>query len=532
MEKSYKEENRSLWKISNLISRAQKPKQVILGFSQEAVRLLNGDSSFIWITPKKNLNLAKGYKLSRESISKISLKIVEEFTKNNINIDQTFSFSNIEKNYKIFPSEILKKEGVVSFICTPVKIGDKVIGIFSVFSKRSKVWTKREERMLNKLAEQTAYILERMKYQKYLEESSIRDELTGLYSRIYFLTRAKEEITRSLRKRECLSFLFCDIDKFKDCNKIEGYTEGDRILCQTATSIKSSLRKEDVLCRYGGDEFVILLPNTDPFQAKRIAKRVHKAFIKTIETENHAILLNLSIGIASYPIHGNSIEDILVKADRSMVFAKHSSTAEKVFIWNQWKIKTNESNFQEEDLLPEIIYALTKTVNLKDGYTSDHSRRVSEQASLFAKRIGMGEKSIRTIKKASLLYDIGKLIIPNHILNKPAPLNQAEWEIIKRNTKNSTRILKYIKGLEDIIPIIKEIRETWNGKGYPRGLAGEQISMEARLIALVDTYQALISTRPYRKKLRRKEAMQELKNEAGKKFDPKLVQDFLKLCFK
>jgi len=529
MEKRYKEENKSLWKISKLISRAQKPEQVILGISKEAARLLNGDSSFIWILQEKNLNLVKGYKVSREYISKISLKIGEEFIKKNIKINQTFSTSNIEKDSKIFFPEILKKDGVVSLICTPVKAEDKLIGILTVFSKKSKIWTKRENRIVNMLAGQTAHILERMRYLKHLEESSIRDGLTGLYSRIYFLTRAEEEMARSKRKRQYASFLFCDIDQFKAYNRIEGYSEGDRLLCQTAKSMESSLRKEDTLCRYGGDEFIILLPNTDLSQAERIAKRVHKAFIKSIEADTHALLLNLSIGIASYPIHGNSIEDLLVKADRSMTFAKHSSIGKKVFIWNQWKIKANEPKFYEEDLLPEIMHALAKTVNLKDGYTSEHAKLVSEQASLFAKKIGLGEKSIRIIKTVSHLYDIGKLVIPEYILNKPAPLNEEEWEIIKRNAENGTRIIKYIRGLENIIPVIGEIRETWNGKGYPKGLSGVQISMEARLIALVDAYQALISTRPYRKKLRKEEAIKELQKEAGKKFDPKMVQDFLQI---
>jgi diguanylate cyclase (GGDEF)-like protein len=527
MEKRYKEENKSLWKISKLISKAQKPEQLISGILKEAARLLNGDSSFVWIIQENNKNLVKGYKLSREYKSKISLKIEEEFIKKNIKINQTFSSSNIEKDSRIFFPEILIKEGIISLICAPIKAEDKLIGILIVFSKKNKVWTKRENRIINMLAEQTAHILERMRYQKHIEDSSIRDWLTGLYSRVYFLTRAQEEIARSSRKRECVSFLFCDIDQFKAYNRIEGYTEGDRLLCQTAKSIESSLRKEDTLCRYGGDEFVILLPNTDPAQAKRIAKRVNKAFIKSIEADTHALLLNLSIGIASYPVHGSSIEDILVKADRSMTFAKHSSTGKKVFIWDQWKIKANEAKYYEEDLLPEIINALAKAANLKDGYTSEHARLVSERASLFAKRIGLGEKSIRIIKTASHLYDIGKLIIPEHILNKPAPLNQEEWEIIKRNAENSIRMIKYIRGLENIIPVIKEIRETWNGKGYPNGLSGEQISMEARLIALVDAYQALISTRPYRKKLRKEEAIKELQNEAGKKFDPKMVKDFL-----
>lgn len=527
MDKRYKEENKSLWKITKLISKAKNLEQIISGFSKEVTRLLNGDSSFIWIIQDKNPNLMKGYNLSKENISKISLKIEEELINKNIKISQTFSSSNIEQDYSIFLPEILKKEGVISLICSPVKADGKLIGIITVFSKKRKIWNNKENRIMNMLTEQIAAIMERMRYQKHLQESSIRDGLTGLYSRIYFLTRAQEEITRCSRKKGCVSFLFCDIDRFKNYNRIEGYTEGDRLLCQTAKSIESSLRKEDTLCRYGGDEFVVLLPNTDPSQAKRIAIRVNKDFMKAMEAKVSTHLLNLSIGIASYPIHSNTIEDILVKADRSMVFAKHSSMGKKVYIWNQWKAKVNETNFYEEDLLPEIINALAKTVNLKDGYTSEHAMHVAEQASLFAKSIGLGEKSIRIIKTASHLYDIGKLITPEYILNKPAPLNQEEWEIIKRNAENSIRIIKYIRGLENIIPVIREIRETWDGKGYPNGLSGEQISTEARLIALVDAYQALISNRPYRDKLRKEEAIKELQDEAGKKFDPKLVQDFL-----
>ena len=167
-------------------------------------------------------------------------------------------------------------------------------------------------------------------------------------------------------------------------------------------------------------------------------------------------------------------------------------------------------------------------MNIKNGYPSEHSKLVSERASRLAKKIGLGAKSIRTIKTASLLYDIGKLIAPGYILNKPAPLNQEEWEIIKRIAENSVRIIRYIKGLENVIPVVREIREKWDGKGYPDGLSGEQISLEARVIALADAYQALISTRPYRKKLSKEEAIKKLQEEAGKKFDPKLVQEFIK----
>jgi len=531
MEKNYKDENKSLWKITELISKSQKPELLVSGILKEATKLLDANASFIWLLQENSLNLSKGYHLGTDSISKLSSVIENEFKKLDNRFNYPFTSSNIEKDNGVLFSEILKKEDLTSFTCIPMK-NKTLFAILAVFNKNRRIWTKKENRKLIKIAEQTVCTLERMNYLKKLEECTIRDGLTGLYSRIYFLNRSKEEMMRAHRKEEHVSFLFCDIDKFKNCNKIEGYTEGDRLLCNTAIAIKSSLRKEDTLCRYGGDEFIILLPNTDSSQAKRIAKRVHRSFVKAVEPKKHAILINLSIGIATYPDHGTSLEDILEKADRSMAFAKYSSTDDKIFIWNQWKTKNNELCLHEEDLLPEIVQALAKTVNLKDGYTSEHSKRVSKMASIFAKEIGLGEKSLRIIKKAALLYDIGKLIIPDHILNKPAPLNEEEWEIIKRNAKNSSRILKYIKGLENIIPTIREIRETWNGKGYPKGLSGDQISIEARLIALVDTYQALISTRPYRKKLEKEEAIKELVNEAGKKFDPKLVQKFVQIILK
>jgi len=528
MKETYEEEVKSLWRIFKLISKAEKPEQIASGISREATKILDGDSAFFWLFGEKDLNLVEEYKLSREYKSKISLKAEEEFIKKNIKIDQTFSSSNIEKDSWILFPEILKSEGIASCICAPVSIGNKLLGILAVFTKKSKTWTKRENRIIKLLAEQSAYILEKAKQLKHLKENSIRDGLTGLYSRLYFLARAREEIAKYPRKNEYVSVLFCDLDKFKDYNRIEGYAEGDRLLCLTAKSINSSLRKGDTLCRYGGDEFTVLLPNTNPFQAVKIAKRIHKTFLKTINAERCSLAINMCIGIATYPIHGSSIEDIIAKADQTTTFAKRGSTGKKIFVWNEWKVKSDISKFFEKDLIPEVIYALAEVVNIKNGYPSEHSKLVSERASRLAKKIRLGAKSIRTIKTASLLYDIGKLIAPGHILNKPAPLNQEEWEIIKRIAENSVRIIRYIKGLENVIPVVREIREKWDGKGYPDGLSGEQISLEARVIALADAYQALISTRPYRKKLSKEEAIKKLQEEAGKKFDPKLVQEFIK----
>ncbi|MBC7188764.1 HD-GYP domain-containing protein [Candidatus Aerophobetes bacterium] len=210
-----------------------------------------------------------------------------------------------------------------------------------------------------------------------------------------------------------------------------------------------------------------------------------------------------------------------------MLFAKHHP-AKKTFIWGEWEIEDAEKVYQEE-VLPEVIYALAETVSMKNGYTAEHSRIVSEQATLLAKKIGLEEKRIKKIKTAALLHDIGKLTIPSYILNKPASLTPKEREIVKKHAENTARIVRYIRGLKEIVPIVRAVHERWDGKGYPDGLAGENILLEARIISLVDTYQALISDRPYRKKLSREKAIKILQEEAGKKFDPELVKAFLEI---
>ncbi len=526
MEKSYKEEIEALWRVSQLISKAREPQQVILGIAKEATKILRADAASIRVLEKENLTFVGGYGLSEEYRAEVPLKIGEGLVGIVAQQKRALSSNDISKDRRILYPEVGEKEGIVSLICAPILAEDKLLGTLTVYSKKSRTWTKEEAKMLTMLAEQTAFSLEKIENLQALKEKSIQDELTGLYSRFYFLARAKEEIARSSREGNYLSFLFCDIDNFKAINRTQGYAEGDKVLCRVAKIIKSPLRKEDTACRYGGDEFAVLLPKTDPFQTAKIAKRIHEAFIRAGEAKDHPSL-SISIGIASYPIHGSSIEDIIAKADRSMVFAKHHPE-KKIFIWDEWKV-TDVEKFYKEEVLPEVIYALAETVNIKNGYTGEHSRLVSQQASLLAKKIGLEEERIKRTGTAALLHDIGKLAIPTYILNKPTSLTQKEWKIVKRHAEHGARITRYIRGLKGTIPIVRAIHERWDGKGYPDGLAGEQIPLEARIIALVDTYQALISDRPYRKKFSKEKAIKKLQDETGKQFDPKLVQAFLEI---
>lgn len=361
--------------------------------------------------------------------------------------------------------------------------------------------------------------------EKELEERSIRDDLTGLYSRSYFLARAKEEITRSSLEGNSLSLLFCDIDNFKAINRIKGYAQGDKTLCQVAKIIKSSLKEEDTFCRYGGDEFAVLLPKADSSGALKVAERIHWAFFNKKGAQGYSSL-NISIGVASYPTHGSSVKDLVAKAERSMISAKHHSE-KKTVVWGE-KIKDVEEFYKKEVLL-EVIYSLAETVNIKDGYAGEHSRFVAEQASFLAKKMGLERERIKKVKITALLHDVGKLLVPDEILNKPGPLTDEEMRIVRKHATDSTKITQYLRSLKEMEPLIRAVHERWDGKGYPDGLAGKRIPIESRIVALVDTYQALISDRPYRKKFSKQEAIKILQEEARKKFDPKLVEIFLEI---
>jgi GAF domain-containing protein len=240
----------SLWKrVSYLISKARQPQEIISGIAKEGANLLRADAASVRLLEDENLTLVGGYGLSEEYKTKVPLKMGEGLVGKVAKLRKPLISEDIEKDKRILYPEVGRKEGIVSLVCVPILAEGKLLGTFTIYSKNKRSWTKKEVEMLNLLAEQLALSLERIKDLQTLREKSIQDELTGLYSRSYFLARAKEEMARASREKGSVSFLFCDVDDFKDVNRIQGYAEGDKVLCQIAKIIKSSVREEDVVCR-------------------------------------------------------------------------------------------------------------------------------------------------------------------------------------------------------------------------------------------------------------------------------------------
>jgi diguanylate cyclase (GGDEF)-like protein/putative nucleotidyltransferase with HDIG domain len=516
----------ALWKIARLASQTADMERILAVLAEETAKALKGDASSVRLLREKdNLELTAGYNLSEEYKKSIPLKMGEGLVGKVAQQKRILFSDDISKDSRILYPEIGKKEKIVSLVCAPLLRKEKVMGTLAVYTRKPRVFSRGEIRLLGVLAEQAALVVERATLLDELKEKTIRDELTCVYSRGYFLARCREEFARASREEESVSFLFCDVNEFKAINRVQGYKEGDKVLCQVAEAMRSCVREEDVVCRYGGDEFAILLPRTGSTLAAKIAERIHKKLSLTAKVGG--TYPTLSIGVVSCPEHGRSLEDILAKADTSMIFAKYHPRR-KTAIWGEWE-KIDVGELYIQDILPEVAYALAGVVDEKDSYTSEHSKLVSKQASLIAEKIGLNRKEIDRTRTAALLHDIGKLAIPGHILNKPGKLTEKEKKIVREHPEAAKRILKRVRGFENIVPMVRAVHERWDGKGYPDGLTGETIPIGARIIAVVDTYWALCSDRPYRKKLSQKRAIKELKNGAGSRFDPKVVQTFLDL---
>jgi len=517
------EELEAFWRIVRLFFQTLSTERILVEITEEAAKLLNADTCSIRLLREDdNLEVVAGYNLSEEYKESIPLKIGEGLVGKAAQQKKVLFSDDIGKNSRILYPEIGKNEKIVSLVCAPLLSQEKLIGTLTVYSKRPKAFSKKQIHFLEALAEQISLVIGRAIFLEKLKEKAIRDDLTGLYSRGYFLERCKEELARASREKTSVSFLFCDVNNFKAINRIQGYKEGDKVLCQVAEIIGFCVREEDVVCRYGGDEFAVLLPRTDPALAVKVAKRIHKK-LSSLPKEG-GTYLTLSIGVVSYPEHANSLEDILSRADSSMLFAKYHPE-KKTVIWAEWE-KTDVKLYTR-DILSEVAYALAQVVDEKDGYASEHSRLVSKQASLVAGEMGLDKKEIDKIRTAALLHDIGKLSIPAHILNKPGKLTEKEKKIIRKHSEAGERLLRQVKRLKGIAPIVRAIHERWDGKGYPDGLKQEEIPLGARIIAVVEVYQAMRSDRPYRKKLSQKKAIEELKKQSGSRFDPRIVQTFI-----
>ncbi|QOR66589.1 diguanylate cyclase [Cytobacillus suaedae] len=359
---------------------------------------------------------------------------------------------------------------------------------------------------------------------------SITDPLTGAFNSAYFKHKLAESIQDSKKTSEPMALLFCDIDNFKKLNDNEGHIYGDKILKEITNLIIDNVRSTDIVCRYGGEEFVVIMPATDSKKAKVIAEHIRT---KVSIHGNKSVLtpITISMGIALYPDDTDE-ENIVHLADQAMYAAKGLGK-NRVILASEMNIATNKEyqrKLVDQRWIFNTVLSLTRAVELKDSYTHSHSEMVSRYAATVASSMGLGDEEVHRVSIAGLLHDVGKIGVPDSILNKEGRLTDEEFTIMKTHPVLGYNILANVEELKDILPYVLYHHERPDGRGYPNGLAKDEIPLGARIIGVVDAFHSMTSARPYRKApLTLEVAISELTKGKGTQFDEEVVETFLTL---
>lgn len=424
----------------------------------------------------------------------------------------------------------------------PLFENEKVIRIITsiVNITERKLYELRQQQMNRELAQSN----------RKLKQLALRDSHTGLYNHRFLNEALDPAFSLAARNRYPLSLIMIDIDYFKSINDVYGHQFGDIVLKQFADMIRKLVRRYNTVIRYGGEEFIILSPNTDRAMAVSLAQRLlDEIGVTSFGNRKNSIKLKVSIAVASYPDDAvNKPMDLIELADRILNKAKEfggnqvfssenvrnakktrKGKKEAKMDIHYLKEKMERLNKRANQSLIEAIMAFAKTIEMKDHYTGEHVEMTVYFASQIAEKAGLSREEIHHIKQAAILHDLGKVGISEKILLKPGELTDEEFKAIMEHPVIGADIIRPIHMLHNIIPLVMYHHERWDGKGYPMGLKGEEIPVGARIIALADAYQALTSNRPYRKSYSKADAIRIIRKESGTRFDPKVVKVFLAL---
>ena len=474
-----------------------------------------------------------------------------------------------------------------SSIGLPIVYADQLLGVLYVESSEVQEFSDEEILLLRTLADLLAGALHNAQTFQKAQEQAITDGLTGLKTHRFFMEALSAEWKRATRAGRNFSLVLIDLDRFKFVNDFHGHLAGDAVLQRIARVLEQNCRRSDVVSRYGGDEFVVMMPETTLEQAVQLAGKLRYC----IETEPLLREKNItgSFGLSTFPAHGSTPQELIQAADSAMYISKHQggnrvSTPEQIETQDgqRWKrdvleaylgvtlkrlFSTGPEAFDEiyrrleqfavsvkqnpeaaggngsgpsvAGLAPAVIEMLTSlalAVDSKDHFTQGHSQKVSSYAVALARALADGhgrprlnEAEVEEVRLGGLLHDVGKVGIPEHILNKGSALTTEEWEAVKAHTVLGGKIFEPLDAASELARTVRHHHEFFDGSGYPDGLAGKQIPLGARIVAIADAFDTILSERSYKKARSLEDALKEIERCGGAQFDAELVETFLKV---
>lgn len=352
-----------------------------------------------------------------------------------------------------------------------------------------------------------------------------RDALTGLFNHRGIHKRLAGEALRAQQSGSELSLIMVDIDDFKLLNDTYGHPVGDSVLRQVSDGIRTVLRHADLAGRVGGDELLLVLPNTGAEGALQLSERVRTTLLTRPYVTNggHAIPVRVSLGVATYPADAQSLGQLIETADGNLYASKQRGGNTTTGCPAE-----QESKLDAGGLLG-VAGRLLNVVGARDHYTRRHSEQVVLYALSLGEAVGLSEDALDTLHIAAMLHDVGKIGVPSHLLHKPSPLSPAEEDMVRRHVDISATIINDIPRLAEVAEAVRAHHERHDGSGYPDESAGGDIPLLGRILAVADAYSAMTLDRPYRKTLTHQQARTELEQAAGTQLDPELVRKFLEI---
>ncbi|MEA1974230.1 MAG: diguanylate cyclase [Bacillota bacterium] len=488
----YKLNSGAIVAIYDDITESEQQNELIEFQKQRLTNIIEGADLGTW-----EWNVQTGENIVNEKWAEIIGYTLEEISPTTFEVWE--KFTNFDDIIKI--KKMLKKhfEGEIDQFKTEIRMKHKD-GHWVWIQVCGKVITWNEDGKPKYVYGTHKNITKRKKAERQLKYKTFHDELTGLYNRAYF----NEELKRYNNKRQLpLSIIVGDVNGLKIANDSFGHKEGDRFLKRIAQILENSCRQEDLVARIAGDEFLILLPQSSKEEAEEIYARIKDTCQKS---EEGPIKPSIAMGIATKKKITDDFEKVLKKAEDKM-----------------YQNKVYESKSVHNTIIDSLETMLRETTN----ETLEHSQRLEILAVALGKKLNLFGHELDVLASLANLHDLGKITISKDILQKPGPLTDSEWEEIKRHPEAGYKIANSSPKLKDIAEGILYHHEHWDGKGYPQGLIGEEIPLLARIIAIIDSYDVMTNSRPYKEAMSKKDALEEIKRCAGSQFDPNLSKEFI-----
>lgn len=416
--------------------------------------------------------------------------------------------------------------------------------------------------LLSFVANYAAMFIQNLELRDKTNKFANTDTLTSLYNHRGFQEVLANELQKASDTETQLSIVMFDINNISKINRELGHAKGDEVIKLLAEKIKQNARSNDKAGRYGGDEIAVILPNTNTADAKYLAEYITYTLSCCFVDDVGPV--KVSVGISTYPNDTKDQEKLLILAEQAMYISQAKGYKEGMSAiisssdFNFWDDAALNSfaeviakrhaqlgiNFEDElvhkfnneeiisqNHLIEMVTSLAGAIDAKDPYTKGHSTSVSRYSEALARAINLPEDEVQKIRLGGLLHDVGKIGIPENVLRKPGKLENDEWEIMKQHPViGAEKVLAPNEALAHLIPIVKYHHEHIDGSGYPEHLKGDEIPFAARIVAVADTYHALISDRPYRKGMTVEKACEILQDGAGKLWDADLVRHFIAIA--